>query len=81
MSNIYLKSLGGKNWDLVIACCIETLKHGKFTFATVGVHQGRLPGLMDRGIINRIPGTRDPFEYVAPAETLKWYRNIIDGGD
>ena len=76
--------------DLVIACCVETLRLDElhrselaldvagFTHKTVGVHPVRLVGLMNRGIINRVPGTRDPFEYVAPAATIGWYHKHID---
>jgi hypothetical protein len=78
--SLYLSNLRGKK-DLVVACCVETLRHGKFTYKTVGTHQGHLAALMDSGIINRIPDTRGPFEYVAPAATIDWYHKHIDGSD
>jgi hypothetical protein len=76
--SLYLHNLRGKNLDLTVACCVETLRVGSFTHKTVGVHQLRLVGLMNRGIINRVPGTRNPFEYVAPAATIDWYHKHID---
>jgi hypothetical protein len=78
--SLYLGNLRGKK-DLVVACCVETLRVGSFTHKTVGIHQMRLVRLMNRGIINRVPGTRAPFEYVAPAATLEWYHKHIDGSD
>jgi len=93
MSNLYLKNLRGKNWDLVIACCVEALKLDAlhrdglmldvdgFTWKNVSCHPMRLKSLFVRGIIERVPDTRDPYEYVAPAETIGWYHEHTDGSD
>jgi len=81
MSNLYLKNMSSKNWDLIMACCVETLRSGSFTWKTVDTVPMRLKRLMDNGIICRVPDTRDPYEYVAPAATLEWYREHIDGDD
>jgi hypothetical protein len=95
MSNIYLKSLRGKNRGLTIDCCVamlyidrlhreghlSELEQRGFTWVDVPCHQTRLTTLLHRGIIDRVDGTNHPYEYLVPVETMEWYHKHIDGSD
>jgi len=44
-----------------------------FTASMVEIHPGRLRSLRTRGLVNFVPGFRDPARYTIPPVCLEWY--------